>query len=122
MTLDHLPPRRRRLLLATGSILIAALPAAASAQAVEGGTAQVYGLTPEQKLQVIDARDRAGGDAALADALSGGVDRSVHGEFGAMIGTGGARGVFGTAAIPIGDNAGAVVSFESTRFGDRRYR
>jgi hypothetical protein len=37
-----------------------------------------------------------------------------------MIGTHGTRGAYGTAAIPLGDNAGAVVSFESSRYGVRR--
>jgi len=46
--------------------------------------------------------------------------RGVHGEIGAMIGTHGARAIYGTAAIPLGDHADAVVSFESSSFGYRR--
>ncbi len=37
-----------------------------------------------------------------------------------MIGTQGARGVYGTADIPLGENVGATVSFESSSFGHRR--
>jgi hypothetical protein len=37
-----------------------------------------------------------------------------------MIGSHGTRGIYGTAEIPLGDNAGAVVSFENSRFGYRR--
>jgi hypothetical protein len=37
-------------------------------------------------------------------------DGRVHGEVGAMIGTGGSRAVFGTATIPLGDKAHATVS------------
>jgi hypothetical protein len=39
---------------------------------------------------------------------------------GVMIGSHGTRGVYGAADIPLGDNAGASVSFESSRFGYRR--
>ncbi|MEG3174810.1 hypothetical protein U1872_01100 [Sphingomonas sp. RB3P16] len=58
--------------------------------------------------------------AALARGEDPGAERlgrGIHGEVGAMIGTGGARAIYGTAAIPLGDNAGAIVSFESSRFG-----
>jgi hypothetical protein len=48
-------------------------------------------------------------------SLSGG--RGIHGEMGVMLGSNGARGVYGIAEVPRGDNAGAVVSFESSRFG-----
>jgi len=46
--------------------------------------------------------------------------RGIHGEVGAMIGSNGTRAAYGTAAVPLGDNAGAVVSFESSRFGGYR--
>ncbi|WP_277970283.1 hypothetical protein [Sphingomonas echinoides] len=46
----------------------------------------------------------------------------IHGEVGAAIGTNGYRSAYGVAAIPLGDNAGAVVSFESTQFGGYRQR
>lgn len=46
----------------------------------------------------------------------------IHGEVGGSIGTNGFRNAYGVAAIPLGDNAGAVVSFESTQFGGYRQR
>ena len=58
--------------------------------------------------------------AALArgeDPQSDRFGRGIHGEVGVMIGTGGARAIYGIAEIPLGDNAGAIVSFESSRFG-----
>lgn len=58
--------------------------------------------------------------AALArgeDPASERLGRGIHGEVGVMIGTGGARALYGIAEIPLGDNAGAIVSFESSRFG-----
>ena len=51
---------------------------------------------------------------------SEGAKRGVHGEIGAMIGTNGARAIYGAASIPLGDHAGAVISFESSSFGYRR--
>jgi hypothetical protein len=46
----------------------------------------------------------------------------IHGEVGAAVGTNGYRSAYGVAAIPLGDNAGAVVSFESTQYGGYRRR
>ena len=56
--------------------------------------------------------------SGLGNGMSGG--RQVHGVLGAMIGSNGTRGAFGTAAIPLGDSAGATVSFESSRYGGYR--
>ena len=46
----------------------------------------------------------------------------IHGEVGLAVGSNGLRSAYGVAAIPLGDNAGAVVSFESTQFGGYRQR
>lgn len=103
-----------------GIALLAAVPAHAMAQAAGGDTGRIIALTPEQKADVLNNGTEASVAAARAGIAPGGGDRQVHGEIGAMIGTGGARGIFGTAAIPLGDNAGAVVSFESSRYGRSR--
>ena len=60
--------------------------------------------------------------AAARGELPGseGAGRGIHGEVGVMIGSNGTRGAYGTADIPLGDNAGATVSFETSRFGYRR--
>ncbi|ARS27558.1 hypothetical protein [Sphingomonas sp. KC8] len=102
------------------SLLIGALLLAAPALAAEPDTAQIIRLTPEQKAAALEGGSEAKADAALNRAAGGGADRAIDGEVGAMIGTGGARGVFGTAAIPLGDNAGAIISFENSRYGNRR--
>jgi hypothetical protein len=105
----------------TPRILLRALPALV-ALAVTGPVlaADVYALTPAQKAAALqsgaEARD---GDAALT---GGGGSLLIHGEVGAAIGTGGYRSMYGTAAIPIGENGGAIVSFENSRFGDPRGR
>lgn len=61
--------------------------------------------------------------AAAARGEMTGSDRAaleVYGEVGVAVGSNGARAIYGTAAIPLGNHAGAVVSFESSRFGNRR--
>ena len=61
--------------------------------------------------------------AAAARGEMAGPDRArleVHGEVSAFVGSNGSSGIAGTAAVPLGDHAGAVVSFESSRFGYRR--
>lgn len=107
-----------RLLACVAAGLIAA---PAVAETTTEGT--VVRLSPGQAEQAIES-----GAAAAAvphDALASiedGPRRAIHGEVGMMIGTGGARGMFGTAAIPLGDNAGAIVSFSTERYGGRGYR
>lgn len=78
-------------------------------------------LTDEQRDAILDANTEARAAAARGE-LTGleSLGRDVHGEVGVMIGSNGTRGVHGTADIPLGDNAGATVSFESSRFGYRR--
>ena len=75
-------------------------------------------LTDEQRMAILDhntVESAAAARGELADARSAG--RGIHGEVGVMIGSHGTRGVYGTADIPLGDNAGATVSFESSRYG-----
>lgn len=89
---------------------------------VAGGAAQaadVYALTPDQKAEALQSGAVARPDDAT---IAGSGALPIHGEFGALIGTGGMRSVYGTAAIPIGENGGAIVSFENSRFGQRRPR
>lgn len=46
--------------------------------------------------------------------------RRVHGEVGAFVGTGGARGVFGSAAVPLGSDGFAAFAFEHSDGRRRR--
>lgn len=89
-------------------------------KATDSGTVR---LTDAQRDAILDANTEARAAAARGE-LSGsdGVDRRIHGEVGVMIGTNGTRGAYGTADIPLGENAGASVSFETSRYGDRRWR
>jgi len=103
-------------MLIAGAGLLVASPALAGAE----DSATIVRLTPEERAAALDSATEASTDAALAQAAGGGGDRQVHGEIGAMIGTGGTRGIFGTAAIPLGDRGGAIISFEKSRFGGWR--
>lgn len=86
-------------------------------------SAQVYGLAPAEKSAVIDAASRRSDsdNPALLPALP--QDRRPHGEIGAMIGTGGARGIYGSIDAPLGNSGSAAFAFSHTRIpGIDRYR
>ena len=75
-------------------------------------------LSDQQRMEILDhntVESAAAARGELTDSRSTG--RGIHGEVGVMIGSHGTRGVYGTADIPLGDNAGATVSFESSRYG-----
>lgn len=92
-------------------------PAAAS-DAAAPATGDTIRLSDEQRNAILDRNTVESAAAARGELTqSERMSRGIHGEVGMMIGTNGARGIYGTAAIPLGDNAGAVVSFESSRFG-----
>lgn len=83
--------------------------------------ADIRRLTDEERLKILDGNTIESAALARGEAPESEVaTRGIHGEVGAAIGTGGMRSLYGTAAIPLGDNAGAVVSFESSRYGYRR--
>jgi hypothetical protein len=107
---------RRPCLVLLFVLLSPALAAVAAGPALAGEGGEIIRLTPEQQTEAL-ASAREPADNALAP---GGGDRRMHGEVGAMIGTGGARAVFGTAAVPLGDHGGVLLSFERSRFGTIR--
>lgn len=91
------------------------------AQTAPSAIPRTLSLTDEQKMALLNGNTEDGVDAARAGlGGSGNAGRGIHGEVGAVIGSHGTRGAFGVAAIPLGNDAGAVVSFESSRFGARR--
>lgn len=84
-------------------------------------TADTIRLTDQQRDAILNGNTEDSVAAARGELTrSERMDRGIHGEMGVMIGTNGARGIYGTADIPLGDNARAVVSVESSRFGYRR--
>ena len=86
------------------------------AQSAKGPPAPaVYGLSPEEKAAVLEsASRRADADnPALLPGLPG--DRRVHGEMGAMVGTGGARGIYGIIGVPLGETGSATFAYSNTQ-------
>ncbi|TPG49171.1 hypothetical protein EAH76_19750 [Sphingomonas glacialis] len=75
-------------------------------------------LTDEQRLAILDHTTPESAAAARGEMPeSERKTLGIHGEVGAMIGSNGARALYGVAQVPLGDNAAATVSFESSRFG-----
>lgn len=116
MRQQHPSPRLRARSIAA-ICLIALAPCAATAQTPPSDEGKVTRLTPEERAELLDAGIEASADRAQAQAMGGGYERQIHGEVGAMIGTGGARGIFGTAVIPLGETGTAIISFEKSSFG-----
>lgn len=95
-----------------------AMPAPAQSTPAPGDTVR---LTDAQREAILDANTAESAAAARGEMT--GPDRTkleVHGEVGAFVGSHDTRGVFGTAAVPLGDHAEAVVSFERDQFGRSR--
>lgn len=99
------------LALAIGAPAFAADPVPAS---TDSGT--VYRLIPEEVDAAVADASRHG-DALLPELP--GANR-IHGMVGAMIGTGGTRGIFGAADIPVSDSVIVSVAVESARSSWRR--
>lgn len=104
-------------------VALALLPAvAAPAQMTPPGDPNTLTLTEAQKQELLAHNTEDSVDAARAGLGNGAPGRQIHGEIGAMVGTHGARSVYGTAAIPLGNNVGAVVSFEDSHYSYGRHR
>ncbi|WP_165324272.1 hypothetical protein [Rhizorhabdus phycosphaerae] len=90
--------------------LAALLLASAAAQAEE----TVIALSPAEKEKLLDAAAQK--PRPVGELPVNGVIGKVHGQVGMFVGTGGARGVFGTAVAPVGETGQIAVSFENSRF------
>ncbi len=73
-------------------------------------------LTPAQIEQVLQDAARKRAEAERAPP-----PRAIEGEVGVSIGTGGYREVFGTAVVPVGNDATAIISVGNEQ-SDRRPR
>ncbi|MEO8375736.1 MAG: hypothetical protein ABI471_10960 [Sphingomonas bacterium] len=94
-----------------------------TAQPVSSPADDTIRLTDEQRMAILDHNTAESAAAARGELPElGNARRGIHGEVGIMIGSHGTRGVYGTADIPLGDNAGATVSFESSQYGYGRQR
>ncbi|MDR6849401.1 MAG: hypothetical protein V4522_08945 [Pseudomonadota bacterium] len=92
---------------------VPATPAVAAAAAPSSG--DTIRLSDKERDAILNSNTVESAAAARGERLPG-TGPGIHGEIGAMIGSNGTRGIYGTAAIPLGDNAGAVVSFESSQY------
>jgi hypothetical protein len=90
--------------------------------ALSGAPDAVVRLSPDAREQAIESAANPQKDP-VAEAEHLQRDRRVHGELGFMIGTGGARGAYGVAEVPIGESGAAMFAFETERYPvRRRYR
>ncbi len=110
-------------------VILAATLGSAAVASEPAGT--VYRLTPDE-IAAVDPKAPAQDPALTYDPLFDKslfdvgdkvrTDRRPHGEVGAFVGSGGARGVFGTTTVPVGENGSASFSFENSRYPRERYR
>jgi hypothetical protein len=108
----------KRLVCLAGLILLPAMPSAA--QTAPAGAGNALSLTDAEKAELLAHNTESSVDAARAGLGSGTPGRQIHGEVGALVGSHGTRSFYGTAAIPLGNNAGAVVSFEDSHYNWHR--
>ena len=107
--------------LALAIALAPLLPAAARAQTPSPADADTLSLSDAEKADLLSHDTEASVDAARTGLGSTpGADRGIHGEIGGLIGSRGTRAAYGVAAIPLGQNSQATVSFESSRTDPRR--
>ncbi|PZU51190.1 MAG: hypothetical protein DI568_00890 [Sphingomonas sp.] len=70
-------------------------------------------LTDAEKEALIAGK--AADDLATPVGAARLIDRQPHGEVGVMVGTGGARGIYGVTTVPLGDQGWATFGFENSR-------
>lgn len=119
--------RPAAMVIAIVGTLLCSLPSIAqtastepAAPSTETGTIR---LSDAQRDRILDESTEDSAAAARGE-LTGPerAARGIHGEVGVMIGSNGTRGAFGAADIPLGDNAAASISVESSRIGFPRQR
>jgi hypothetical protein len=94
-------------------LLLVLLPGTATAGEV------VHQLSPEAREAAIEqaARQPERNPLLLGQAPERAAqDRSVHGQIGFGIGTGGMREVFGSTLVPLGEHGSAAFSFSTGRY------
>lgn len=105
---------------------LAALPGGARAQSATIPPPGEAAPAPDDTVRLSDEKRQAildGNTLESAAAVRGEATGSarpapaIHGELEVMVGSNGTRGIYGAAAVPLGDHAAASVSFESSRFG-----
>jgi hypothetical protein len=79
--------------------------------AANGFSSEPIRLSPEEREAAIEA----GAARHAAELPINGLPTGIHGEVGMMMGTGGARSMYGSAAVPLGDHGSAAFSFMTGR-------
>lgn len=114
------------MLLRTLAVFAAAGVAVLAGTAATAAEQKVYRLSPEQveaaKNQASQvetnalipepSRTEIGGPSLYGDETK--PKREIHGEMGVVVGTGGTRGIYGTAIVPLGENSTAAFSFSQS--------
>ena len=103
---------------AAAILLAAAAPAWADAAPATGSPTDTIRLSDEDRQA---AYEQANARAARELPING-LDRKVHGEVGMEIGSNGSRALYGSAIVPLGDNATAQISFLTGQGGNYRWR
>ena len=101
----------------TAHPLLAALLVAIFAAPAAHAQETVVALSPADKDKLLNAAAARAQAPPNEPAIYWG--RRVHGEVGMFVGTGGARGVFGSAIMPVGDDGSVALAIETSRFGRR---
>jgi hypothetical protein len=96
----------------SGLLLALALIVATPVMAAE----QVVALSPAEKEKLLDAAADRNVDA-IGEPTINGIGRQIHGEVCMFVGTHGARGMFGSTVIPVGESSTLGLAFETSRFG-----
>jgi hypothetical protein len=109
----------KRLVCLASLLLLPAMPLVAQTAPASADN-NALSLTDAEKSELLAHNTESSVDAARAGLGSGTPSRQIHGEIGALVGSHGTRSVYGTAAIPLGNNAGAVVSFEDSHYNWHR--
>jgi len=104
-------PRRLSILPPVAGLALAVLMPG-PAPAADVAPDETVSATPQRVARPLaGAAQEAAPDAARDD--DGGLLADVHGEVSAMVGTGGAYALSGTATLPLGDDGSLTLSFET---------
>lgn len=98
-----------------GAALLLLAPAALAAEG--DALSSEYRLTEAEKEKLLA---EAVAKREASEELLPPAKRKVHGEVGVAVGTGGFRSIYGTSAVPLGEDGIAIISVENTDFG-RQY-
>ena len=106
------------------ALALAPAPAAAAQAALAAPASESERRLSPQQIEAVlaEAARKREASERQGPPIGEAAPRSIHGEVGVSIGTGGHREVFGTAIAPIGDDGAAAISLDFLDLGKRRYK